>query len=162
MCGAVQLTPPPRPVNLGVTEADYEWLTEQLVCIANVHAQGRIVSVLEGGYRIHAGCASALGRSVAAHVRALAQPNAALWDGSAEMGALRAFWARRQQERAAAEAASAAAAAAAAAAAEAGEAPAPGPEDDGRRKRPRAAVDYAALALTLAEEAKAKAAAASM
>lgn len=52
---------------LGLVEADYEWLTEQLMDVARRHAQGRIVSCLEGGYAL-----SALGRSVAAHVRVLA------------------------------------------------------------------------------------------
>jgi acetoin utilization deacetylase AcuC-like enzyme len=47
-------------------EADYAWVTEKLVAIARRHAEGRIVSVLEGGYDRHA-----LGASVAAHVRAL-------------------------------------------------------------------------------------------
>ena len=81
---------------VGLREADYEWITRQLVKIANAHCKGRIVSVLEGGYRVHVrgrsgallcvrcvrardGCTqgsvvSAFGRSVAAHVRALAAP----------------------------------------------------------------------------------------
>lgn len=53
---------------LGLVEADYAWLTEQVVSIADRHAQGRIVSSLEGGYNL-----SALARSVVAHVRALAK-----------------------------------------------------------------------------------------
>ncbi len=53
---------------LGMTEADYRWITEQLMAVAARHAQGRIVSCLEGGYNL-----SALGRSVEAHLRALAQ-----------------------------------------------------------------------------------------
>jgi acetoin utilization deacetylase AcuC-like enzyme len=53
---------------LGMTESDYRWITEQLVEVAARHAQGRIVSCLEGGYNL-----SALGRSVEAHLRALAQ-----------------------------------------------------------------------------------------
>jgi acetoin utilization deacetylase AcuC-like enzyme len=52
---------------LGMTEADYRWVTEQLLQLANRHCQGRIVSCLEGGYNL-----SALGRSVEAHLRALA------------------------------------------------------------------------------------------
>lgn len=47
-------------------EADYVWVTEQLLKIADETAQGRVVSVLEGGYAL-----SALGRSVAEHVRTL-------------------------------------------------------------------------------------------
>jgi acetoin utilization deacetylase AcuC-like enzyme len=52
---------------MGLVEADYEWITRRLVEVANRHAQGRIVSCLEGGYHL-----SALARSVAAHVRVLA------------------------------------------------------------------------------------------
>ena len=39
--------------------------------VANKCCQGRLVSVLEGGYRIQGGIVSAFGRSVAGHVRAL-------------------------------------------------------------------------------------------
>jgi acetoin utilization deacetylase AcuC-like enzyme len=53
--------------NLGLVEADYTWLTEQVRHIADRYAKGRIVSCLEGGYNL-----SALGRSVVAHVKALA------------------------------------------------------------------------------------------
>jgi acetoin utilization deacetylase AcuC-like enzyme len=52
--------------NLGLVEADYAWVTKQLVQLAQRHCHGRIVSCLEGGYAL-----SALGRSVAAHVRVL-------------------------------------------------------------------------------------------
>lgn len=52
---------------LGLVEADYEWMTRQLVAVAEKHCQGRIVSCLEGGYSL-----SSLARSVAAHIRALA------------------------------------------------------------------------------------------
>jgi acetoin utilization deacetylase AcuC-like enzyme len=52
--------------NLGLVEADYEWVTDQLLGVAQRHAQGHIVSCLEGGYVL-----SALGRSAAAHVKAL-------------------------------------------------------------------------------------------
>lgn len=51
---------------LKLTEADYAWITRQLVEVSHESAQGRIVSFLEGGYNL-----SALGRSVAAHIRAL-------------------------------------------------------------------------------------------
>jgi acetoin utilization deacetylase AcuC-like enzyme len=53
---------------MGLVEADYGWITEQMMAVARLYAKGRIVSCLEGGYNL-----SALGRSVAAHVRALAQ-----------------------------------------------------------------------------------------
>ena len=52
---------------LGLVEADYAWITKKLVAIADKYAKGRIVSCLEGGYNL-----SALARSAAAHVRALA------------------------------------------------------------------------------------------
>jgi acetoin utilization deacetylase AcuC-like enzyme len=50
-----------------LVEADYVWMTHQLLAVAREHAGGRVVSCLEGGYNL-----SALGRSVAAHVKALA------------------------------------------------------------------------------------------
>jgi acetoin utilization deacetylase AcuC-like enzyme len=53
---------------LGLVEADYTWITQQMMAIAKQYAQGRIVSCLEGGYNL-----SALGRSVVAHVKALAE-----------------------------------------------------------------------------------------
>jgi acetoin utilization deacetylase AcuC-like enzyme len=52
---------------LGLVEADYAWITRKLVDVAERHAQGRIVSCLEGGYNL-----GALARSVAAHLRVLA------------------------------------------------------------------------------------------
>ena len=60
---------------IGVTERDYYWLTQQLVSLANAVCDGRIVSALEGGYRIQGGVVSAFARSVAAHVRALSEVN---------------------------------------------------------------------------------------
>ena len=53
---------------MGLVEADYAWITKQLMQVARKHAKGRIVSCLEGGYNL-----SALGRSVVAHVKALAE-----------------------------------------------------------------------------------------
>lgn len=41
---------------------------------------GRIVSALEGGYRIQGGIVSAFSRSVAAHVRALSEEHRQCWD----------------------------------------------------------------------------------
>ena len=52
---------------MGLVEADYAWITHQLKAVAQRHAQGRIVSCLEGGYHL-----DALARSVEAHVRVLA------------------------------------------------------------------------------------------
>ena len=53
---------------LGLVEADYVWLTQQIMSVADESAGGRIVSALEGGYNL-----SALARSVVAHVRTLAK-----------------------------------------------------------------------------------------
>ncbi len=52
---------------MGLVEQDYAWITQRIKDIAQRHAQGRIVSTLEGGYNL-----SALGRSVEAHLRVLA------------------------------------------------------------------------------------------
>ncbi|MBL8378538.1 MAG: histone deacetylase family protein [Burkholderiales bacterium] len=51
---------------LALVEADYAWITRELMQVADRHAGGRVVSMLEGGYNL-----SALGRSAVAHVRAL-------------------------------------------------------------------------------------------
>lgn len=37
---------------VGVREHDYAWVTEQIVQVANRVCGGRVVSVLEGGYRV--------------------------------------------------------------------------------------------------------------
>lgn len=54
--------------NLGWVEADYAWLTQRILEQARASAQGRVVSLLEGGYAL-----SALARSAAAHLRELVQ-----------------------------------------------------------------------------------------
>jgi acetoin utilization deacetylase AcuC-like enzyme len=51
---------------LMLDETDYGWITGELLAIARQHAQGRLVSTLEGGYDL-----AALGASVAAHLRVL-------------------------------------------------------------------------------------------
>jgi acetoin utilization deacetylase AcuC-like enzyme len=53
---------------MALVESDYAWLTQQIMAVAREHAQGRIVSCLEGGYDL-----SALGRSVVAHLKVLAE-----------------------------------------------------------------------------------------
>ncbi len=53
--------------SLALAEADYAWVTRRIKDVADRCAAGRIVSVLEGGYAL-----SALGRSVVAHIRELA------------------------------------------------------------------------------------------
>jgi acetoin utilization deacetylase AcuC-like enzyme len=54
---------------MALVEADYAWMTRELLKVAARHSQGRVVSMLEGGYNL-----SALGRSAVAHVRVLSQP----------------------------------------------------------------------------------------
>lgn len=51
---------------LSLLEADYAWITAELLAVAKDKAQGRLISVLEGGYDL-----PALGSSVAAHVKTL-------------------------------------------------------------------------------------------
>jgi len=53
---------------MGLVEDDYVWITQQLMNVANQSCDGKIVSCLEGGYNL-----SALGRSVAAHLKTLAE-----------------------------------------------------------------------------------------
>jgi len=57
---------PLAQMNLG--EADFAWVTQELVALAQRHCRGRVVSVLEGGYD-----PPALARSVLAHLQALAE-----------------------------------------------------------------------------------------
>ncbi|GAB1718507.1 MAG: Histone deacetylase superfamily [Nitrosospira sp.] len=52
--------------SLNLVEGDYAWVTRQIMQVASVWAGDRIISTLEGGYDL-----KALGRSVAAHVKAL-------------------------------------------------------------------------------------------
>jgi acetoin utilization deacetylase AcuC-like enzyme len=52
--------------NINLAEEDFAWATQKIMDIADRHAGGRIVSLLEGGYDL-----KALGNSVAAHVTAL-------------------------------------------------------------------------------------------
>jgi acetoin utilization deacetylase AcuC-like enzyme len=54
--------------SLNLVESDFAWVTEQLLAAAQRHAQGRLVSVLEGGYDLQG-----LAGSAAAHVAALMQ-----------------------------------------------------------------------------------------
>ena len=52
---------------LRLGDADYGWVTRQVKAIAERHAGGRMVSMLEGGYAL-----SALGRSATQHIKVLA------------------------------------------------------------------------------------------
>ncbi|MBK1735278.1 acetoin utilization protein [Halorhodospira abdelmalekii] len=51
---------------LRLDESDFAWATRELVALARRHCNGRLVSVLEGGYNL-----SSVGRCAAAHVEAL-------------------------------------------------------------------------------------------
>jgi acetoin utilization deacetylase AcuC-like enzyme len=53
--------------SLRFVDSDYAWATAQVKAIADKHAEGRIVSMLEGGYSL-----PALGRSAVQHLRVLA------------------------------------------------------------------------------------------
>jgi acetoin utilization deacetylase AcuC-like enzyme len=54
--------------NLNLLEADFDWATRKLMEVAQASAEGRVVSVLEGGYDLEG-----LAKSAAAHVAALMQ-----------------------------------------------------------------------------------------
>ena len=65
--GAGAADAPPRLyARTRLVDADYAWVTGELMAVAARHAGGRIVSSLEGGYSL-----SALGRSAVEHVRTL-------------------------------------------------------------------------------------------
>ena len=55
---------------LRFNDSDYRWVTEQVKAVADRHAKGRMVSMLEGGYSL-----SALGRSAVQHIKVLAGLN---------------------------------------------------------------------------------------
>jgi acetoin utilization deacetylase AcuC-like enzyme len=52
--------------NVSLTDADFPWVTGQIVNVARKSASDRIVSVLEGGYELNS-----LARCVETHLRAL-------------------------------------------------------------------------------------------
>lgn len=52
--------------SLELVESDFLWVTEKLVEVADKHCDGRVVSMLEGGYDL-----TALARSVGVHVKTL-------------------------------------------------------------------------------------------
>ena len=146
---------------LGILESDYTWLTQELCMLANSCCPGRVVSVLEGGYRTQGGSVSAFARSVAAHVRALGESSAHKYDPEeghqdreaelrkeqalrearerekAQIQALQAHQAQLRQEEEAAQAG----------------APAAAVEPEPKRpRRERPPVDYEALGKKLDEE----------
>jgi len=52
--------------SVSLDDSDYQWMTEQIIEIAKLYANERIVSSLEGGYEIHS-----LARCVERHIRTL-------------------------------------------------------------------------------------------
>ena len=59
----------------GLYDRDFEWMTSELVRIAEDTAEGRVVSVLEGGYQVAGGFVSSLARETLCCTSAVA-PNA--------------------------------------------------------------------------------------
>ena len=57
--------------NLRLLEPDFAWATNEIAEVAAKHAQGRLVSMLEGGYNL-----AALAKSVGVHVKALMEAGA--------------------------------------------------------------------------------------
>ena len=51
-----------------LVEADYSWITSELLAVAADCCEGRVVSTLEGGYNL-----DSLANSVSAHVTAMMQ-----------------------------------------------------------------------------------------
>lgn len=51
---------------VNLTDADYRWVSEQIVAVASASAGGRIVATLEGGYELNS-----LARCAEAHVRVI-------------------------------------------------------------------------------------------
>jgi len=52
-------------------EPDYGWITKELQKLANLHCEGRIISVLEGGYNVKGGLLSPLAQSISFHTAEL-------------------------------------------------------------------------------------------
>ena len=103
---------------IGLLEDDYTWVTRQIIAVANKCCEGRVVSMLEGGYNIQGGPISTFARSVAAHVdalqggcidRTLWDENDAIWESehenrlSREREKRRLLKAQKEQEAAKAE-----------------------------------------------------------
>ena len=57
---------------MALVEADYAWITRELMALAARHSKSRIVSMLEGGYNL-----AALGRSAVTHVKTLTERSSA-------------------------------------------------------------------------------------
>jgi acetoin utilization deacetylase AcuC-like enzyme/ankyrin repeat protein len=137
----------------GLHDRDYEWMTSELVRIAEDCSQGRVVSVLEGGYQVAGGFVSSLARAVGSHVSALNQPSlvGATWQAGVASGRLEAAIAYEESwltNRAVAQAKATAAT---------GDATDVSLEQDNgaparRSKRSRGSVDYGALEVEMMQE----------
>lgn len=149
---------------IGLDDEDYAWVTNEILKVANACCDGRVVSVLEGGYKIQGELVSPFARSVAAHVGALMHPagRREVWSeahaASAREREAREIEERRQRKEAAAAAAAAREAQAQQEGGEGGsKRPLEGaraePPSGGRRRR-GGAVDYVALAAKLDAEKK--------
>ena len=57
--------------NMHLNEFDYAFITRQIQFVANKFCNGRVVSILEGGYNISAGLVSSFAQSVFTHARFL-------------------------------------------------------------------------------------------
>jgi acetoin utilization deacetylase AcuC-like enzyme len=82
-----------------INEFDYQWLTENLQKIANKCAQGRLVSVLEGGYNTNIGPISPLAQSVQYHVRAMLHTKTSNIEDEAILTTTEALLGKRQMPR---------------------------------------------------------------
>ncbi|DAZ94873.1 TPA: hypothetical protein N0F65_008175 [Lagenidium giganteum] len=67
---------------MALLEQDYEWLLHHVKRVANKCCNGRLISVLEGGYNFHGRMVSPFARSVAAHARALVHQSGEEWNDS--------------------------------------------------------------------------------
>ena len=65
---------------IALDENDYAYVTDLIVEAANLCCNGRIVSLLEGGYEIFGELISPFARSVAAHVKSLNVEHNAKWN----------------------------------------------------------------------------------
>lgn len=63
-----------------LTEFDYEWITNQILYLASLYCNNKVVSLLEGGYNIHKGIISSFPQSVEYHLNALVNNNFQSYD----------------------------------------------------------------------------------
>lgn len=93
---------------IALVEEDYDWVTANLIRIANSVCDGRVVSALEGGYMTKGEHCSSFAKSVKAHVAALCtkegvssaakySPEEASLEQSAEAEMIRLLHVKRQQ-----------------------------------------------------------------